>query len=302
MMNPFAPFEIRSAGPQDAAALFIVHAAIAPADAGQLLDWTADMEERLESGAQAWLIALARQPTGYALIDALPGLPGVYDLSGGIVPARRRQGLGGRLLAHAARAAGPDARRFSCRVERLEDETAVFLLRRGFAVEHEECLLELTDLESLPPMPAGAPGDLITYPAERAVPEFLRLYAAAFDGLPWSQPYSRTEVVAALARPEDLLFVAVGGEPIGVVWQELLPDDRGRIEPIGIARAHQGRGHGRRLLRAVLDALRRRGARSVEIGLWRQNAAAMNLYQSLGFGEVANWYYLGCEREGVNVE
>ena len=32
-----------------------------------------------------------------------------------------------------------------CIRDRLEDEAAVFLLWRGFAFEHEECLLELPD-------------------------------------------------------------------------------------------------------------------------------------------------------------
>ena len=49
------------------------------------------------------------------------------------------------------------------------------------------------------------------------------------------------------------------------------------------------------MLLAALHNLRRRGARVVEIGLWRQNAPAMNLYISLGFKEAANWYYLACD-------
>jgi ribosomal protein S18 acetylase RimI-like enzyme len=202
-------------------------------------------------------------------------------------------GGGGRLLAHvAAHAPALGARELSARVERLDDEAAVFLLRRGFAVEHEECLLELANLSALPPVP-DAPGvAFVTLPRERAIAEFGRLYEQSFAGRPWSQPYSAAEVAATLGQADDLIFATLDGQPIGVVWNERLPDGRGRVEPIGIAAGHQGRGHGRRLLLAALHSLRRQRAAPVEIGLWRTNEVAMHLYKGLGFSEVANWYYL----------
>jgi hypothetical protein len=55
-------------------------------------------------------------------------------------------------------------------------------------------------------------------------------------------------------------------------------------------------------LLGALHSLRRQGARLVEIGLWRQNAVAMNLYQSLGFFETGNWYYLACDLDGLKAE
>ena len=295
-------YHIRDYRPDDAAALFVVAAAIESLDAGQLVAWTEELEGRVEGGARVWLVARGRRLAGYAAVEPLPGLPGVYDLSGGVAPARRRLGLGGRLLAHAAaHAPALGARELSARVERLEDETAVFLLRRGFRVEHEECLLELADLSDLPPLP-DAPGVTVAaLPRRQAVAEFLRLYQQSFNGWPWSQPYSEVEVAATLARADDLLFATVGDKPVGVVWHERLPNGRGRVEPIGIAAAHQGQGHGRRLLLAALHSLRRQGAAPVEIGLWRTNEVAMHLYEGLGFTEVANWYYLARE-VGLNAE
>ena len=102
-------------------------------------------------------------------------------------------------------------------------------------------------------------------------------------------------MAATLGRADDLLFATVEGQPVGVVWHERLPDGRGRVEPIGIAAAHQGQGHGRRLLLSALHSLRQQGAAPVEIGLWRTNDVAMHLYKGLGFSEVANWYYLARE-------
>jgi len=289
-MIPIDAYDIRDYTPDDAAALFVVQAAIEPEDAGQMMAWTQMLEARVESGARVWVAARGRRPAGYAMIEPLPGLPDIADLGGGVVPARRRLGLGGRLLERAAAgAAALGLRQLSTRVERLDDETALFLLKRDFVVDHEECLLELDDLDALPPAPAT---DLITLPRRRAVVEFCRLYERSFAGHPWSQPYSEAEVAATLARAEDLLFATVAGEAVGVVWHERLPNGSGRVEPLGIAREHQGRGHGRRLLLAALHGLRRQGARPLEIGVWRDNHAAMHLYKSLGFSETASWYYL----------
>lgn len=288
-------YEIREVGPDEAAALFILHAAIGPADADQLLPWTQELEAKLETGARAWAAVRGRRLAGYGLIDSLPGLPGVCDLSGGVAVAYRRRGLGGRLLGRireAAREMG--VAQLSCRVERLEDEAAAFLLHRGFSVEHEECLLELTALEELPHPAPDPTARLISLPREQAIPAFLQVYGEAFDGKPWSQPYTADEVDQSLIRAEDLLFIARDDRPIGVVWREQLPDGRGRIEPLAVSRDHQGRGHGRALLLAALHDFRRQRVGVVEIGLWRVNAVAMNLYKSLGFSEVANWYYLAC--------
>jgi len=289
-------YEIRAAKADDAAAIFVVQAAIDPVDAGQLAAWTEELEEGLESGGLAWVVAHGRRLAGYATIDPVPGLPGVYDLAGGIVPARRRHGLGTRLLRHVqAAAAGKNIRHLSCRVDDLAEGTAVFLLRCGFYMEHEECRLELPATADLPPVSDDPPGALLSFPRQRIPGEFCRLYDESFAGQPWSQPYIEDEVAAMLAQPEDILFLVLDGRPIGVVWYELTPDGRGRIEPIGIAPSCQGRGYGRRLMLAALHRLRRRGATVIEISLWRDNTVAMHLYKSLGFAESARWYYLVCD-------
>lgn len=289
-------YKIREAGVDDVATLFVVQTAIDPIDAGQLTAWTDELETRLEAGGRLWVITQGHHAFGFASVDPVPGLPGLYDLAGGIAPVRRRQGLGTRLLRHLlAAAAGADISRFSCRVDDLTEETAVFLLRRGFQVDHEECQLELPLAHELPPIPDDPPGELRTFPRSRAPVEFCRLYEACFSGHPWAQPYTEAEVAGLLVEPEDLLFMVVGGRPIGVVWQERLPGGRGRIEPVGIAPTHQGRGYGRRLMLAALHRLRERGANLVEIGLWRDNLIALRLYESLGFQETAHWFYLAID-------
>lgn len=279
--------------PDETAALFVIHAAIEPVDVGQLSAWMQELEEWLETGGRVWVAARGRRLAGYAMIDPVPGLPGVYDLTGGIVPARRRQGLGTKLLRHVQEAAaGIEINQLSCRVADLEDEITRFLLRRGFHIEHEECLLTLDDFSQLPPLAEESRSELVVFPREEAVAHFLRVYDDSFSGLPWSQPYSGAEVAAALARPDDLLFAVVEGRPVGVIWHEMLSAEIGRVEPLGVGREHQGRGIGRRLLLAALADLHHRGAQEVQIGVWRGNHAAMTLYKSLGFAEIDNWYFL----------
>lgn len=55
------------------------------------------------------------------------------------------------------------------------------------------------------------------------------------------------------------------------------------IGPIYVTQAAQGRGIGRALLVAVLDQLIADGTAQVELTVDAQNAAAIGLYQSLGF-------------------
>jgi ribosomal protein S18 acetylase RimI-like enzyme len=290
---PFAEFEIREAGLEDVATLFVTHAAVTSTGAGQLLEWTRLLEERLEAGGRAWLLLRRRQPAGYALIDPLPGLPGIVDLTGGIVPAGQRRGLGSKLLSEVITTIRqPGIRQLSCRVENLDEGPALFLMKHGFTVEHEECLLQLNDLSRLPPIPDHPSGNLTTYPRSKAVAEFCKLYERSFAGMPWSQPYTEAEVESILSEAEDLRFMENSAETIGVIWLEALGDGQARIEPLGVAQNYQGSGYGRRLLVAALHEFRRRKIGMVEIGLWRENVAAMHLYQSLGFIEVGNWYYL----------
>ena len=83
---PPAADDIRDYQPDDAAALFVLHAAIAPAEVGQLLAWTTALDERVELGGRVWVAARGRRPAGYAAIDPLPGLPGIFELTGGVTP------------------------------------------------------------------------------------------------------------------------------------------------------------------------------------------------------------------------
>ena len=63
--------------------------------------------------------------------------------------------------------------------------------------------------------------------------------------------------------------------------------DEGEILNLGVAPAHRRQGIGRALVERVLQELAGRGVRTVYLEVRASNASARQLYESLGFGEVA---------------
>ncbi|MEU8165512.1 GNAT family N-acetyltransferase [Micromonospora sp. NPDC049004] len=105
--------------------------------------------------------------------------------------------------------------------------------------------------------------------------------------------------VTGWMRPTDVGVVAVGPahRPLGAAWfRHLSAEDPGYGYvaddvpelTIGVLRAWRGRGVGRALLRAVLDAARDRGIRTVSLSVERANAA-VRLYASEGFRTVESF-------------
>ncbi|MGC4816025.1 GNAT family N-acetyltransferase [Micromonospora sp. DT63] len=105
--------------------------------------------------------------------------------------------------------------------------------------------------------------------------------------------------VTGWMRPTDVGVVAVdpAHRPLGAAWfRHLSAEDPGYGYvaddvpelTIGVLRAWRGRGVGRALLRAVLDAARDRGIRTVSLSVERANAA-VRLYASEGFRTVESF-------------
>ncbi|MET8254800.1 GNAT family N-acetyltransferase [Micromonospora sp. NPDC005197] len=105
--------------------------------------------------------------------------------------------------------------------------------------------------------------------------------------------------VTGWMRRTDVGVVAVdpAHRPLGAAWfRHLSAEDPGYGYvaddvpelTIGVRRDWRGRGVGRALLRAVLDAARDRGIRTVSLSVERANAAA-RLYASEGFRTVESF-------------
>ncbi len=244
----------------------------------------------LATGGRAWVIADADELAGYATVSPVSGLEGVVELEGLISPAWQRQGLAGRLLDHLIeQLTGTAVRQLSCCVSSADSPAARFLRRHHFFVEHEEWLMILADLAELPPMPAA---NLRSFSRSLAITEFCALYQQSFAGFPWYQPYTPAEVAAALDEPADLCFLVLQGKPAGFVWTHRVDRRLGQIEPLGVMAPLRGQGHGRTLLLAGLHQLAGQGCQAVNIGLWRDNQVALNLYKSLGFQHQQTLTYL----------
>lgn len=99
--------------------------------------------------------------------------------------------------------------------------------------------------------------------------------------------------VAGWPRAGDVAEVA--GDPVGAAWARLFAaDDRGYgfvapdIPELGTALvpSARGRGLGRRMLGALVDAVRASGAPAVSLSVEDGNDRARALYESLGFVSV----------------
>ena len=83
---------------------------------------------------RVWLLEEAGQMVGYTAVSAIPGLNDIYELTGGILPAKRRQGLGSCLLQHVLHEApGLNIRQLSHCVTDLASPAAHFLRTRRMA-------------------------------------------------------------------------------------------------------------------------------------------------------------------------
>ena len=276
----------------DAPRLAAIHNQVYPQHTYTVDGFRDYMADVLATGGQVWVVA-GSQLSGYAVLSPVPALTGVADLSGCIVPERQRLGLGSALLQVVLRALqGSDIRQITHCVSDMDSPAARFLRKHDFFVEHEEWLLSLDDLRILPEVGKQQSVRLQTFEQKVAVDLFCRLYRESFCGLPWDQPFTPEEVMDTLVAATDLLFLMRHGEPIGFAWVYLDAKDQALIEPLGIIPPYQRQGCGRVLLLSALRELRRRGARRVQIGAWRSNKAAIQLYQSVGFRHQETMAYL----------
>ena len=111
---------------------------------------------------------------------------------------------------------------------------------------------------------------------------------AALDAATWSfdvTPSPRSSVPSSI---DGMLVAEDGGEIVGYVAvgrATRLESNRhvADIRGLAVAPDHQGRGLGRALVEAALDAARERGARKVTLRVLGPNTAARALYESCGF-------------------
>lgn len=282
---PIGVREIRSLRRDEAIALHRIHNAIYPDEQVKVERFTQDVSELLERGGRAWILCQEKRIVGFGSITPTPGLPGLYQVDGFIAPTLQRQGLAKCLLRSMIDdLAGGDAAQLYYPLSLPDSPAAQFFAAQGFYLEHEEQILILDALDELPQARLDDGFDIRTLARLEAISRFRRLYENCFAGLPWYQPYeSDQEVAAELADAGDLLFLYDDQRPIGFLWLRWPDLVVAEIEPIGLLPQYQARGLGRQLMLAGLNQAARSGARAVTVGAWRQNTAAIDLYERLGF-------------------
>ena len=115
---------------------------------------------------------------------------------------------------------------------------------------------------------------------EADLPDVMAIEQRAY-AFPWTQGVFRD----CLLANHPAWVLAQDGELIGYAVLSVAADEA-HVLNLCIAPEVQGRGHGRRLLRALLLLARRRGAQRVFLEVRPSNAPAIALYHDEGFNEI----------------
>ena len=96
-----------------------------------------------------------------------------------------------------------------------------------------------------------------------------------------------TEFVLGVIKNNDPQFVALSGESV-IGWCDVLIKPRPAMRHsgvlgLGVLSSYRGRGIGKALLQATLDAAKKRGLTRIELFVRVDNARAKALYEEAGF-------------------
>ncbi|MBX3068378.1 MAG: mycothiol synthase [Cryobacterium sp.] len=120
--------------------------------------------------------------------------------------------------------------------------------------------------------------------------KWLKLNSEAFSSHPEQGQIANQDLLDRIAEPwfnqDDFLLMFEGDRMIAFNWLKI-DGGAGEIYAIGVDPKLQGKGVGGRLMQAGLARLRDRGIRYAELYVEADNQAAISLYKSLGFVEVA---------------
>lgn len=288
-----SPWLVRPPELADAAPLATIAAATAvtPIDTRHI-NWFMEQND-----GRFWTLTHHEQPIGYAALLPLPGLPHLFELTGGIAPAFQRQGAGSFLWrAVRQNVMGTAVQQITHSVPGLDTPAACFLQHHGFALEHEEWTMQLDDLPAASfrpsPIPEKLPHALKSWGQAIAGRSLPSLYKRCFSDRPWFQPYTAAEVAATWEPGDELITLQVGKDTLGFAWLHFAEPGTAQLEPVGIVKEKQGMGYGRFLLTTLLHQLQDRGIQTVSLGVWTNNDTAVHLYQSLGFRHISSSYSL----------
>ena len=92
------------------------------------------------------------------------------------------------------------------------------------------------------------------------------------------------ELLAEFALPNGRMLLAnSNGQPVGCAGLRRLSSERGEIKQVYVRPAFRGRGLGKALIEAIVEAARQIGYRTLRLETASYMKDAQALYQSLGF-------------------
>ena len=257
----------------------------------QIADVAADSEAA--DGAapidEATWLALRNRPDDVAWWVSEDGFALVIgdDLSLAVRPKSRGHGVGGSLAEQALAAYDGGLRAWS----HADHPGAARLAERH----------KFTKVRELWVMrrPSGGPSGPITLPEgvvirgyqHRDESELLRVNAAAFASHPEQGKMSASDLAERMGEPwfdpSGLLVAVNRGTMLGFHWTKQHSPALGEVYVVGVDPDAQGMGLGKALTRAGLDHLSGRGVSEVELFVESDNAAAISIYDRLGFTHAA---------------
>lgn len=206
------------------------------------------------------------------------------ELSLLVAPQERGTGLGRRLLR------GQDLPEGGLHAWSHGDHPAAAALaaHEGWTRARELWVMRTTvgDL-AMPAAPAGMTLRGFRPDLPRDAEELLRVNAAAFAHHPEQGGMDAENLADRMGEPwfdpEGLIMAWAGEHLLGFHWTKRHGHAEGEVYVVGIDPTAQGRGLGRLLTTAGLAYLHSLGNDSVHLYVEADNAAAVGLYQGLGF-------------------
>ncbi|MCP3975636.1 MAG: mycothiol synthase [bacterium] len=160
---------------------------------------------------------------------------------------------------------------------------------------------------TLPAGPDQLPDDMDVRPfiVDQDETNWLVLNQRVFAHHPEAGSIDSVDLALRMAQtwfdPDGLLILCHGSEPIGYAWTKEHAGDVGEIYMIGLIPEYRGRGLARPLTSVALERLATQGATTAMLYAEASNAAAIGLYESMGFSiarRIAMFQRVGSEAAG----
>lgn len=246
-----------------------------------------------DAGVAHLLVEDAGALLGYAHLDVTDQVAG-SSAELAVLPSARRQGVG-RILVDELVSRSPDGR---LRLWAHGEHPAAGHLATslGFARSRVLWQMRRSLADPLPPVVLPDGVTLRAFRVGRDEQEWTALNARAFASHPDQGRWGVEEVLLREQEPwfdpQGFLLAEERGRLVGFHWTKVHGSDPGaehahervgEVYVVGVDPAEQGRGLGPALTLAGLHSLRERGLGEVMLYVDESNAAAVRVYERLGF-------------------